>query len=258
MAYNKLAYLPVYNGRDGYGSVTGGGAPKIAAILGATFDGVADYLTRGSDYTGNADSKIALIAFRIRMLAGSDGSSIVLATAAGSKIAVQRQADNTVKVFCRNAANVTVLDMTTTSTLTADGNYHNFVVGVDTSSSGGCLIYHNDVDVTNLVTRVDDLIDMTTVEHTIGAAPAFTNKLAAEFNFLYGNYAQTLDVSAEATRRKFFTASGAVAISPFGNGVVSGLAQPLIYHAGRYDQWHINKGTGGGMTVTGALSEPTS
>ena len=64
-------------------------------------------------------------------------------------------------------------------------------------------------------------------------------------------------LSVEANRRKLFTSDGDPVLSPSGNGSIDG-NQPIMYFAGNFKTWHENKGTGDGMTVTGALTSPSS
>ena len=63
-----------------------------------------------------------------------------------------------------------------------------------------------------------------------------------------------LDISVEANRREFIDASG----KPVDLGVTGTNptgSQPLLFFSGDTSSWHTNKGSGGGMTEVGALTD---
>ena len=228
-----------------------GGHPYV---LGAAFDGTNDYLLRGTDLTGNVDSKLGIFATRIR-LNGGDGTNQRLYSNSTGSVLLQRTAVNTISLVAKTSVGTTILNAASTNTVTADGDDHNILIGYN--MAGALLIYVDDADVTNSAIHIDDVIDYTVPEHAIGGSVFGSALSNADINFLYCNWSETLDFSVEANRRKFFDSQGNPVLSPSGNGSEATGSQPLIYLAGDYTQWESNLGTGGGFTVTGALERPS-
>lgn len=234
-------------GRAGGAGVAGG------SIFGASFDGTNDYLIKATDLIGNADSKLAIIATRIRFN-GGDGVAQYLYAGSAAYPLFEKGTDNNLRLFARNAAAASILDIKSSSTITADGDYHNVIIAID--MAGTCLVYVDGSDVTAITTQTNDTIDFTRTNHAIGASVAGASKANMDCNFFYFNMVETLDISVPANYEKFFDSQGNPALNPNGNGSEATGTPPIIYHAGDIDQWHVNKGTGGGFTETGALTRP--
>ena len=91
----------------------------------------------------------------------------------------------------------------------------------------------------------------------VGGLPDGTLKLdgsIAELWFAPGVY---IDLSVEENRRKFITDALRPANLGSDGSTPTGSA-PLIYLSGATSSWHTNKGTGGGFTENGDLTDSTS
>lgn len=230
-----------------------GGVPFI---FGASFDGTNDYLTRGSDLLFNNNGKKGIIATQIRFN-GGDGVQQRIYSNSGSVVYFEKAAGNKLVVAAKNAGGTNILNLQGNQTIIADGSYYNILISWD--MAGNAYFYIDDIDVANSLLHTDDTIDYTAVNHAICSTTAGTLKANLDVNFLYANFFHTIDFSIESNRRKFFDSNGNPALDPLGDGSIAGLAiDPIIYLAGDYSKFELNKGLGGGFTVTGALSRPTS
>ena len=69
----------------------------------------------------------------------------------------------------------------------------------------------------------------------------------------YFNPTTYIDLSVTANRRKFISAS----LHPVDRGATGSIptgTAPIMYQSGAVASWQTNKGTGGGFTLTGALT----
>lgn len=222
-------------------------------LIGATFDGVNDYLTLTGDLTGNADSKLGIFAARVRFN-GGDGTKLYLTDTNGGRFRVYKDTTNRITLFGKNSAATTILNANAPAALTADGDYHTILMSWD--MAGTVHSYIDDVSSLAIGTQVNDAIDYTdATAHKVGSDATANNKLNADITALYENYAENIDLSVEANRRKFFNADGTVADWGADGSTPTG-SQPIIMFEGDYSQWHTNKGSGGGYTVVGALERP--
>ena len=236
-------------------------SPIVEAILGtevingASFDGTNDYLTRGADLTGNADGKTGILALRIRINAG-DGVLGYVTFANGGFFLVSKNAANEIEVSGFNTAAAQILRVRSSgNTLEVVDGYVNIICSWDLAATT-VQLYLNDVSDANTIIATNDTIDYTRTAWGIMARNTGANKVTGDLTFYYLNTAEYLDISVEANRRKFFDASGNPVLDVAGDGSSATGTAPILYLAGTYDQWENNKGMGGGMTVTGALTEP--
>lgn len=235
-----------------FGGVFTGILELAQELLGASFDGINDYLLRSGDLTGNVDGKLGIIAIRIRMN-GGDGVQQRIYSSLSSIVYIERASTNKLIIVAKNAGATNIFNLRNSNTITADGLYHNILISWD--MAGIPYLYIDDVNVTDSILHTNDTIDYTTANHAIGSTTSGTLKTNADINFLYMNFAESLDLSIETNRRKFFTSSGGVVDLGSDGSTPTGTI-PITYFEGDYSQWHINKGSGGGYTVTGALSRP--
>jgi hypothetical protein len=238
-------------------AVRGVGRPSFG-IFGASFDGTNDYLSRGADLAGNADGATGIFVARIRFN-GGDGVVQKLYSTNSAKVEIIKQLDNTLLFKMLDSTSAAKIEIASTGTITADGRYHNILCSWDTSADANNHLYIDDASDLTLTTRVAGDIDYTVTEHVIGAFwIGGIAKVNADINFMYFNVDTGIDFSVEANRRKFFNSQGQPVLNSNGDGSAATGTAPIMYFAGDYASWHINKGTGGGLTVTGSLERPLS
>jgi len=227
----------------------------VDTILGAGFNGTDTYLTRGADLTGNVDSQVITIAFKTRM----SSAGYVFESTSNRMARVNIINNASIQILGANAAGSLVYNWNATgfSPVLDDGNYHTVLFSVSLPATEIAHFVIDDTEITYSAnfTVEDETIDYTVADHVVGAAFGLGSKYSGDIEMFWLDNVY-YDFSVEANRRKFFDASGDAVLDPTGDGTPAGGAQPLIYLAGTFDQWEENKGTGGGMTVTGALTEP--
>ncbi len=220
----------------------------MAGQFATDLDGSSDYYTRGSDLTGNADGKEGIFSAWVRF-DGNDGVASAFLLSAGSKVYLHKNSSNNIRIFFRNAANATVLDLITTATYTASSTWIHILSSWDLANDKG-LLYINDVyDGRPPDTLIDDTIDYTLASWGIGASSAGGNKHHGPMAEIYFAPGQYLDFSVESNRRKFISAAG----KPVPLGVAGELPttnQPIIYFPD--GDATVNKGSGGVFVKQGA------
>jgi len=228
---------------------------EISTVLGASFDGTNDFLTRGADLDGNVDGKQGIFAARIRFNSG-DGIQQRLVFSGGGFFDIQRTAANDLQISAFNSAVSLIMNVRTTTNSVRVQDGYVAILGAWDLAAGTIQLYLNDVDDTNIITNVNDNINYTNTQYTFLGRDNATGLADVDCTFFYLNTAEYIDISIPATRRLIFNLDGTPAMSPTGNGSELTGTQPIVYLAGDFAQWENNKGSGGGMTVTGALTQP--
>ena len=230
-------------------------AQEKLPIFGASFDGTNDYLTRGAGYTGSVDGKVGIYACRIRFN-GGDGvqqrihSSVVFS-------ALLKNANNTISAVGYNVASSNILNLVSNTAYTSSSGYINILASWDLANSLAHLYINNvDDENTGATTKTNDTIDYTQANHSIGGEFNGNFKCNADINVLYFNPAAYIDITSSANRLKFFDAAGKWVPSRTGNGSEPTGTAPILYVPLQYTVFQRNLGTGGQLTVTGALTEP--
>lgn len=225
-------------------------------IRGVTFDGSNDYLTRGADYTGNANGKTGIISFWVKK--NADAEHYVFQND-GNYVDLRLKTDGTVQIqLVPLSGSGTVLNMSTSAgAVTNDGNWHHILMSWSIGSSLGHL-YIDDVNAKASDTYTNNDVDYTRSQHSFGATTTGTSKLSADVAAVYMNLAAYLDFSVTANRRKFVSANGYPVNLGADGSLPTGTAPILFLHladGAAVSTFATNKGSGGGMTLTGTLTE---
>jgi len=211
-----------------------------------------------AELSGATNAKIGL--FSIWINPASDGvtghiyNDKVEGTSLGFQFA--RVVGNTLVFQAWNPTSTTILRLNSTSTLLTVTGWRHILASWNLATGAGTL-YLDDTADTDLVTASDVLIDYTIANHSVGAQSAGADKFDGDIADLYFDQGTFLDLSVEANRRLF--------IDPNKNPVDLGEAgqfptgsSPIIYFSGPIGSWETNKGTGGGFTETGTITEATT
>ena len=235
----------------------------LITVDSADFDGTNDWLTRGADLTGAADSKSGIVSMWLRIDGGDGGSAHLLVNhtvlGGGSgflRFFVQRVTTNIFRVTGANAAGTTILRLDTVATYTAGATWLHLLISWDLATSAEHL-YVNDVLDLSVVTSTNDSIDHTVADFAIGAQADGTVKFdgcLAEVYFAPGQY---LDFSVITNRRKFISSGGKPVYLGADGSTPTGTA-PIVYQhlddAEAAANFAVNAGSGGGFTVNGTLA----
>lgn len=226
---------------------------RRAGQYASTFDGSNDYLMRGGDLTGNADGKAGTISAWLK-LRGGDAAVLIAYTSTGGGTDLSRLAADVFEVSARNSGGTAVLKLTSDSTYTTSSTgFIHVLASWDLANAKGHLYINDADDLAVGSTITDDDIDYTRSEHVIGrleAADLF--HWDGDMSEMYLNFAEYVDITVEANRRRFISAQG-LPVMLGSNGERPTGNQPIIYMPKRFNEFQINKGYGGDFTVTGAL-----
>lgn len=217
------------------------------SALGVHFDGANDYLTRGAGLTGAADGKVGIVSFWYKMT-GGDGALQNIFEAADQAFGVRRETSNAMRILANGCLDITSSTTTHSSSM---ADWAHFLCSWDLANAFAKM-YINGADVSGSPTIINAAIDLTQTGWTIGARSDGTFKIDADMAELYINLAATLDITVQANREKFNLAGVPVDLGSDGS-TPTGTA-PIVYQSGALATWPTNKGSGGGWTVTGALT----
>lgn len=226
------------------------------------FDGTNDYLSRGADLTGAVDSKTGIFSCWVKRGADSATHQILVQQEIASTARQGFSIDdaNVFKALLYNDAALLKVQVKSTGTiLIADGWTH--ILAAWDLAVPRFDLYVDDVEDANVITINDDTIDYTRAEAGIGHVWVSSSPGTFKFNGcmadLYFQDGEFLDFTVTANRRKFIDALGKPADLGADGSTPTGTA-PLVFQSGATDAWHTNKGSGGGFTETGALTDCAS
>ena len=220
---------------------------------GVNFDGTSDYLSFSDSLTGVSDGKLVTGSFWFRR--GATGSGRIIDFAA-SNFMIGFLASNEISVTAQDSNDATILDVETTA-ITDTSDWHHCMFSFDMANTSNRHIYINGVSDLNAVnTYTNAEIEFTTNEVRIGASfggGVKYNGDIADLWLLPGTY---IDLSIPGNRRLFYKGGGAPYLGASGQKPTG--TPPLMFFQGATADWHTNKGTGGGFTENGALTDAST
>lgn len=245
------------------GGLIGVGAEMPRIIVdSADFDGTNDYMTRGAGWNGAADSKTGIASVWVRIDAIGAGSTqyIITGPTAGTDFFLSATTGIAnqflIQLRAPSAADGTRFQFNT-NTARAIGGWHHYLLSWD-ANSGVAQLYNDDTsDLALTNTPSNNNLDYTHTDWGVGGTIAGANKVdgcVAELYFAPGQY---LDFSIVANRRKFRSSSGKPVFLGATGALPTGTAPILYSHLDDGEtvaNFATNRGTGGNLTVTGALS----
>ena len=233
----------------------GGGAPPFP-VNAVNFDGTNDNLDRGGDLTGSVDGVNLLLSTWFNML-GGDGVAQYMYDQENSHIILLRESTNKLKFRIRSPVPTTLWEIITDALYTTVANvgWHHALIALELDASPVAQIYIDDgaAPVTVLETLIAGTIDWTEIDHNIGATHIPSLRLNGDLSEFYLTN-EYLDISIEANRRKFISAAGKPVDLGADGSTPTGTAAK-VFLSGDTVSWHTNKGTGGGFTEVGALTD---
>lgn len=250
-----------------YGStaraILGGGAYSVKAVA---FDGTNDYLSRGANLTGLLNSKTFTFSGWFKF--SSSGNSQTLLCSKGSSdsyLQVSRLGSGgdtgKLRFVGVGTGSVTRLDVMTEDTIDT-GTWHHIIASFDLSDTNKrfVLIDTNEASLT-VTTYTNAVLNFTSAtEFFIGTAESGSPQLYADVGDLWFN-TEYLDLSSSAVYGKFISTTSGKPKDLGATGELPTGTSPLLYLSRRNStasSFATNKGTGGGLTVTGALTNSTT
>jgi len=227
--------------------------PKVGAAWAAYasyFDGTKDWMTRGSEFTGGADSKKFTLSLWLKVLGGDNNTRRILCTTI-TKFYFQLSSVNTLMVVGINTSSIIILNIATIGTLMAGTGWHHVMICVDLGTAGARHIYVDGIEDVAQITFTNDNIDFTDTNWAVGANVAGALKFNGELCEIYINLAEYLNDPTKFASGGKPISLGPTASLPTGN-------PPTAYYRDPYASFGTDRsGNGNNMTVTGALTEGT-
>lgn len=239
-----------------HGQKTSGEDYNINAV---DFDGTNNFLDQTTALTGVGNTKTITYSYWIKTDATYSGVGIVfLKNDTANEFRFGHNTNGRIFIEGLNASDTVILGVNNNATNVYDGQWNHVICSFDLSSTSNrhCFVNDTDVSGTGWLTYTDDLIDFTNTGLVqIGANGS--GRTDAEIADLWIDFGTYIDLSIEANRRKFINANGE-AINLGTDGSLPTGTAPDIFLSGDTASWHTNKGTGGGFTENGALTNATS
>lgn len=227
-----------------------------------TFDGTNDTLYLGSTLNGVNDGSKVTGSFWVRRDSAESGNLHVILQSQNSQSLVQWESGNRFFTKYKNAETDDVLGIRSNVAYT-DSGWHHVMWSGDINTPGSAKMYIDGIDVTtvsdfgdaNAGNGTNDILDFAVNEYRIGsnisAAAAFLNGDVADFWMDFGTY---IDLTDADNRAKFRSTNGMpMYLGPDGSLPLG--KKPDIFFSGETADWHTNKGSGGGFTENGAITD---
>ena len=227
--------------------------PKYKTVA-VNFDGTNDYGTRGAGLDGAANADNITVVFTVDFTGNDDLAGFILSAALG-EVSITRTA---VDGYIQIATEPLRINFISTTQYSSSVGWKTILF----SRTGTTLnLYEADTDIKGTVTtNASGDIDFTATDWFVGARNDGLGKLTANFaDFWFSNV--YFDFSQQANRRKFVDAQGKPVWTGLDGSVPNGTAPLIFFRRGigeSADSFLTNKGTGGGFTVNGALSDSTN
>ncbi len=230
------------------------------SVFASEFDGTNDWLSRSSNLSGIADSKVGLIS--LWYLSNDDGAPAQTIFegrfTTGIVIRLQKTTSDIIDLLIFDPTGVTTLlslDSSAETVKVVDGWNHILLSWDLNAATSRAELYINNVDVSNIITGpIDTAADYTSLtDWGVGAGGIGNNKTNGCLAQVYFNSKETLDLSVTANRRLFISAN----LKPVdlgSDGSNSTGNTPIIYLDKTAADFHLNAGTGGDFTQNGALT----
>jgi Concanavalin A-like lectin/glucanases superfamily len=223
---------------------------QVIAVTGGAdgidFDGVNDYLSRASDFSGNIDSgTFTFSAWVWNATEAGITHGIYWANLGGALRFRVQMLDGDVTFLGYNSSGVNILYGTNSTPSLADNTWNHILISVDLSNTSKRWVYVNDVSVGSFPgTYTNSSIDFTVDSHQVGQSAAASQEQYGRLAHVYLDYTYR-DLSVSANRRLFVTANltpatGQETLSPIMYLKLNDSTNP-----GK------NSGTGGDLTLIG-------
>ena len=235
-------------------SYGGGYAANSVDYVAAT----PDYLSKVTDFTGNADSRTGILSAWVR-LDGGNGSTLEMLGSLANTFNSFRNNANLFHFQVTDTGGVTTFVYKTVNTYTSGATWLNVLSSWDTNAGAGAKVAHLYINDTSDVTVTSDTGAAFDIDYTVAtwAVGTNANALGVNSNFdgcmaeLYFAPGQYLDFSSSSNRRKFISATGKPVSLGTDGSTPTGVA-PILYLPGVAASVNVNAGTGGNMTINGS------
>jgi hypothetical protein len=217
------------------------------------FDGTNDYATRGADWTGNSDTQQITISCWVRFNGGDGNEQVIYITDTDGTF-LERTPGNKLRFVVRDSGGGNLVNHTGSANVVASSTWRHVLTSANLATGQAWLYLDGVADGT--VSATTGTADFTKSNHIIGAYFDGSLKLNADLADLYINRAASFDPSNAANLAKFI--SGGLPVNLGADGSLPSGTAPIgffrLVPGDAASTFATNKGTGGGMTVTGTLT----
>lgn len=137
-----------------------------------------------------------------------------------------------------------------------DGEWHHIMVSVDTADANKVHLYIDNQSDLNVLALNDSHLSIDG-DYFMGRAQSGVTTFRGNVADYWMDYGTYIDLSVEENRRKFISESGMPMYLGADGSLPTGAA-PDIFLTGDTENWHTNKGSGGGFTENGQLTYSSS
>jgi hypothetical protein len=244
---NLMAAFAAEQGAGSWGSVG-----SFYAATPVAFDGVNDYLTRGTGLTGAVDSKFYTGSLWFRRSDGIGVDQRIFADNAG-RIQLQVTTGNALLLLAVDSGLTTILQATMATI--SDTEWHHLAWSVNMADTGErWVLLDTAVVAATWTTYTDAEIDFTGGNLAIGARTNGTLPFIGDLADLRLWDGVLLDLSVAGNQALLVTPGGHPVRPDLGNATIG---SPIVQFSGSLATWHENKGSGGGFTENGELTDGT-
>lgn len=223
------------------------------------FDGANDYASVLGAFAGAVDGSTGIFATSFRP-DGGDGTTRYMLIELGNNVFFRLSTTNKFTLSIYDAASINGLVYNSNATFLAGSGQHNVVASWSTNFTAGNKLIKVMIDGVADAGTVGDVDSAFSAQYTalnwrIGASLVATQKWDGCLAEMYFNTAAYMDVTQAANYAKFYSGGHPVNLGTIGQNPTG--SQPIgFWHipaGGTPDSWVTNLGSGGGMTLTGAL-----
>jgi hypothetical protein len=239
----------------------------MTTAVAVAFDGTNDYLTRGGNLTGIANSSTGILSAWVNFANTPVGGLNIFANDLfTANLAINVNGDDKIAIDIAESTFTDYLLLMTTAGVPSPTGWVHILSSWDVNAAAGLRtahLYITDTDGLTIATDTGSAFAAelaTASEWVVGVDPSLSQKAAFDLAELYYAPGEYLDFSVEANRRLFISAAGEP-VDLGADGSTPTGSQPLVYlsirDAQAASEFATNRGTGGNFTVNGELATAT-
>lgn len=220
------------------------------------FDGSTNYLNRGAQLTGIADSKVGTIWASVRLDSSTLPVVFNIQDASGGVSGFNlTYTGSQFSIVARNAAGTVILSMTTTAGYSMGSAWYNINASWNLATATTNLFVNN-VSDKNTTVATNDTIDYTKSDASVGSGTGVATFANAAFGEIWFDPTTCVDLTNPTNRALFYSGGfpsnlGSIGQTPTGSS-------PIVYLKSPAGQNGTNSGSGGNFTAHGIFSIASS
>jgi hypothetical protein len=226
------------------------------------FDGSTNGMEKSDNFVGLGEVKTITGSFWFKKN-GKDGQHseiFLIGTAATLRFEIAFLSTNKVRIFGRNNSGSTILNIETSTSVTADGTWHHILFSIDLANTTSDIYLDGSSDQT-ATTRANDFLDTDYGETYVGQNEVGSSRASFEVADFWIYFGQYFDLSVSANRLKWRTAGGRSAYLGARGELPVG-SNPHLFLSNNAASFNLNvsknvtgQSAGDFQTVNGTLSD---